>query len=174
MIFVSENGITDASRLAAWDEWYLGHLSVMTTVDGIDTAQRFKTTMAGFPPSFAMYTVVAPEVFRDPYYLSIRGLGEFEGVRDVRWARRSLFSGLDVAPEAKPQDRLLVIDRPAPVEVPGVKVTWLQTAGLGDTTPWRGIAIVDAATAERAAREPGIALYVPVTGVYRDGKGAPY
>lgn len=174
MIFVSENGITDPSRLAEWDVWYLEHLSVMTSVNGVDTAQRFKTTTAGFPPSFAMYTIATTDVYKDPYYLSIRGLGSFEGVRDKRWARRNLFSGLDVAPAAAPHERLLVIDRQAPEDVPGVAFTWLKAAGLDGTTPYRGIAIVDQAMAARTARDNSIALYVPVTGVYRDGKGAPY
>src|SRR5262249_11237268 len=98
MIFTSESGLTDPSRYAAWDEWYLGHLAAMTTVPGIASAQRFRTLAAGPPPSLAMYTVAGPDVFADPVYRQVRGMGPFVPVVDERLHRRNLFAGLDTAP----------------------------------------------------------------------------
>jgi hypothetical protein len=42
MIFNSQSGITDNSRAADWDAWYLEHLRIMATVPGVSSAQRFK------------------------------------------------------------------------------------------------------------------------------------
>jgi len=170
MIFFSENGLTDPSREAAWDLWYHEHLSVMSSVNGVDSAQRFKGETRGRPPSLAMYTVVSEAVYRDPYYLSIRGLGEFEGVRDPRFARRNLFSGLDVAPRLTSGQRLLVLDCAAPSEVPGIAFVWLSAVALDRTTPCRGIAVVTPEQAASAAGIEGVGVYVPVTGVYVNGK----
>ena len=55
MIFMSQTGITDATREAELDAWYVDHLRIMLTVKGVDSTQRFKTTSAGYPPSLAMY-----------------------------------------------------------------------------------------------------------------------
>ena len=56
MIFTSESGLTDPSRLAEWDLWYRGHLTAMVAVPGITSAQRFRALSDGPPPSLAMYT----------------------------------------------------------------------------------------------------------------------
>ena len=42
MIFTSQSGLTDPTREAAWDDWYLGHLDAMVGVPGIGSAQRFQ------------------------------------------------------------------------------------------------------------------------------------
>ena len=84
MIFTSQSGLIDPSRNSQWDVWYLEHLRVMVSVNGIESAQRFKTTTANYSPSLAMYSMESPAVFEDPYYLSIRGLGEFRAAIDQR------------------------------------------------------------------------------------------
>ena len=35
MIFMSQSGLLDPSRAAAWDAWYLEHLDVMASVPGV-------------------------------------------------------------------------------------------------------------------------------------------
>jgi hypothetical protein len=94
MIFTSQSGITDAAREAAWDEWYLGHLEIMASVSGISSAQRFKTSAPSYSPSLAMYSVASADVFIDPYYLSIRGMGEWLPLIDRRWYTRNVFEFL--------------------------------------------------------------------------------
>ena len=54
---MSQNGLTDPSRQAAWERWYVDHLRIMRTVAGIASAQRFTTDTAGYPPSLAMSSV---------------------------------------------------------------------------------------------------------------------
>ena len=77
MIFMSQSAIVDATCEAQWDDWYLEHLQVMLTVPGVDSAQRFKTSSPGYPRSLAMYTFASADIFNDPYYLGIRGQGEW-------------------------------------------------------------------------------------------------
>ena len=141
MIFMSQSGLTDASRQADWDPWYVEHLRIMRTVPGITSAQRFTTRTAGFPPSLAMYTVVSEAVFRDPYYLSIRGMGEWKPLIDPRHYHRNLFDGLDTAPHVPSDCVLVVADRSQPDPSLG-SMAWLRTVGIDRSTPYRGIAVV--------------------------------
>jgi len=160
MIFMSQSGLTDTAPTAEWDAWYIEHLRIMLTVPGIHSAQRFKTDTVGYPPSLAMYSIDGPHVFEDPYYLSVRGMGEWLRLIDRRHYKRNLFTGLERAPSVKRDQRLLLADReredPA---LAGLGLTWLACAGIDRSTAYRGIAMVDAA---REAPE-AIAIYRPVT-----------
>jgi hypothetical protein len=164
MIFMSQTGITDATREAELDVWYVEHLRIMLTVKGVDSAQRFKTTSADHAPSLAMYTVAGAHVFQDPYYLSVRGMGEWMALIDAKHYRRNLFEGLDGAPEVGENERLLVADRPRPepnlLDLPWA---WLECVGIDRSTPFRGIAVVSREVAEARLPAHDIGLYSPVT-----------
>lgn len=168
MIFMSQSGLADPARDPDWDTWYIEHLRVMASVSGVDSAQRFKTRSALQSPSLAMYTMRSAGVFSDPYYLSIRGLGEFANLVDRRWYRRNLFEGSDRAPAVRMDERLLVHDSAEPVRMcAGIAMTPLEAVGLDRSTPWRCIAVVPAAGLDAAALEAaGVAVYVPATGVF--------
>lgn len=171
---MSQSGLTEPARDADWDTWYLEHLRVMVSVQGVDSAQRFRTATAGHPPSAAMYSMRSADVFQDPYYLSIRGLGEFLPLIDRRHYRRNLFAGLDRAPAVADHELLLVWDAPAPCEDSGIAFTWLEAVAVDRSTPWRGIAVVSASEAERLGTHSDIARYRPVTGVLtKAGVGDP-
>jgi RimJ/RimL family protein N-acetyltransferase len=164
MIFFSESGITEPSRLPEWGEWYKGHLAAMTSVPGVLSAQRFWALDPGVPPSLAMYTVTSPEVFESEIYLSVRGMGPWVGLVDERLHRRNLFDGAETAPEIPEGGVLAVADRAAPEPLEGF--TWLTAAGIDRTTPCRGIAVFpDVASARRATRGRA-ALYRPISGRY--------
>jgi hypothetical protein len=152
MIFMSQSGLTDTARAADWDRWYVAHLDLMVSVPGVSSAQRFTTTTRGYPPSLAMYSVASPEVFQDPYYLSVRGMGEWLPLIDRQYYRRNLFDGLERAPELELNEILFVADRER-----------LACVGVDRSTPYRGIAIGGAATAERVGGTTGVALYRPAT-----------
>ena len=164
MIFMSQSGITDDARESDWDRWYVEHLNIMVSVPGIGSAQRFKTSTQGHPPSLAMYSVVSPNVFQDPYYLSVRGMGEWLELIDRQHYRRNLFEGLERAPEV-PEDRvLLVADRHTPDDdLADVEWTWLQCVAIDRSTPYRGIAIVDPTSAHVLEPTHSIAVYRPAT-----------
>src|SRR6185503_1939214 len=118
MIFMSQSGLTDPAREAEWDAWYVEHLRVMATVPGIGSAQRFKTATPGHSPSLAMYSIASADVFADPYYQRVRGMGEWRPLIDTRHYRRNLFAGLDAAPDVRDDQTLLVLDRERPEAVP--------------------------------------------------------
>ena len=162
MIFISQSGITDNTREADWDRWYIEHLRVMATVPGIASAQRFKTDTPGFPPSLAIYSVASPDVFNDPYYQSVRGMGEWLPLVDRRYYRRDLFDGLDYAPQVAVNACMLVADRArAGGAIAGIEFTWLKCVGLDRSTPYRGIAVI--AAAELPALDATVAVYRPVS-----------
>ena len=162
MIFISQTGVIDTTREAQLDQWYLEHLRIMATVPGVSSAQRFKTGTRGFPPSLAIYSVASPAVFDDPYYLSVRGMGEWLPLIDRRYYRRNLFEGLEHAPLVADDARLLVADRAQPEgAIGGIEFIWLKSVGLDRSTPYRGIAVVDAA--QLPSLDAAVAVYRPVT-----------
>ena len=162
MIFTSQSALSDPSREAAWDAWYAEHLRTMVTVPGIRSAQRFKTASAGHARSLAMYTVASPAVFADPYYQNVRGMGEWLPLIDPRYYRRTLFGGLEVAPDVPHDAAFVVVDREQPIDVPGLELIWITAVGLDRSTACRGIAFV-APVAADAASGHGVAVYRSVS-----------
>jgi hypothetical protein len=162
MIFMSQSGLSDPGREAEWDVWYAEHLRVMVTVPGISSAQRFRTASSGYSPSLAMYTVASPDVFGDPYYQSVRGMGEWLSLIQKQHYHRNLFEGLDTAPDVPADCALIVVDRERPAALPGVRLTWLKAAGLDRSTPYRGITVLSRTAAESLAG-PGVGVYRPVS-----------
>jgi len=163
MIFMSQSGLADAARERDWDAWYVEHLRIMMTVPGISSAQRFKTDSPGYSPSLAMYTIASAAVFQDPYYQSVRGMGDWLPLIQKQHYRRNLFEGLDQAPDVAQDCVLIVADRDRPADVPGVALIWLKCAGIDHSTPYRGIAVVKADGAGTAAARGSVAIYRPVT-----------
>lgn len=169
MIFMSQSGITDRTRERDWDEWYHEHLRIMTTVPGVFSAQRFKTETSGYSPSLAMYGVASADVFKGEYYLSVRGMGEWQPLIDRQWYRRNLFDGLARAPHIGDDQILLVADRGSPdVELAPLAITWLAVAGIDRSTPYRGIAVADKAAAKAAPEN--VAIYKPASKRYINTK----
>jgi hypothetical protein len=165
MIFTSESGLTDPSRIAEWDTWYRGHLAAMAAVPGVSSAQRFRALREGPPPSLAMYSVASPDVFDSKVYLRTRGMGPFLSVVDEGMHRRNLFEGLDAAPDVPAGGILLVADRTEPGPARD-GVVWLRVVALDRSVPYRGIALFPDLAAARAAgaRLGGAAaLYTPMT-----------
>ena len=163
MIFISQSGLTDPARAAEWDAWYVEHLRIMLSVPRISSAQRFMTDSPGYSPSLAIYTVPGPDIFDDPYYRSVRGMGEWAELIDRRHYHRNLFAGLDRAPAAGASQRLIVADREREdAALAGLQLAWLRCVGIDRSTPLRGIAVVAAAEAERW-RGRDLAVYRPVT-----------
>jgi hypothetical protein len=162
MIFISQTGLTDITREAELDQWYIEHLRIMATVSGISSAQRLKTDTPGFPPSLAIYSVASPAVFDDRYYLSVRGMGAWLPLIDRRYYRRNLFEGPEHAPLVADDARLLVADRAQPEgAIGGIEFIWLKSVGLDRSTPYRGIAVVPVAKLPALAET--VAVYRPLT-----------
>lgn len=164
MIFMSQSGITDAAREPDWGAWYVEHLRIMLTVPGISSTQRFRSLTASEPPSLAMYSIASADVFQDPYYQSVRGMGEWLPLIDRKHYRRNLFEGLDAAPEVPGDCVLLIADRAAPESgVNGIEFSWLKAVGLDHSTPYRGIAVATRTVADRLGTGSAAGIYRPVT-----------
>ena len=102
MIFMSQSGLTDPTREPDWDAWYIEHLRVMASVEVWRRHSASKPRHPATRLRLAMYSMRSAAVFQDPYYLSIRGLGEFLPLIDRRHYHRDLFAGLDRAPAVAP------------------------------------------------------------------------
>ena len=164
MIFMSQSGISDPGREQEWDAWYIEHLRIMATVPGVASTQRFKTASPGHSPSLAMYSVASADVFRDPYYLSVRGMGEWLPLIQKQYYRRNLFDGLATAPDVEEGSVLIVADRDhAAPALPNLELTWLKAVGIDLSTPYRGIAVIKQAAAAALPADGGFGVYRPVT-----------
>jgi hypothetical protein len=162
MIFMSQSGLTVPERRHEWDAWYVEHLRIMKTVAGVDSAQRFRTENENWSPSLAMYSIASPDVFQDPYYQKIRGMGEWLPLIDRRFYIRNLFDGLDRAPEVSKQSVLLVTDQETPAsDLPGIRFMWLRAAGLDRSTPFRGIAVANGQVGDNLRGIGEVAIYEP-------------
>ena len=160
MIFMSQSGLTDPARQPQWDIWYEDHLRLMRTVPGFKSAQRFKTASPGYSPSLAMYTVVSEDVFKDPYYLSVRGMGEWAPLIDRLYYMRNLFDGMDAAPAVSPDQTLLVADRSEPDgRLEGM--IWLRSVAIDRSPPYRGIRVLREADVKDASALEHVAFYRP-------------
>lgn len=167
MIFMSESGLLDLRDSDAWDRWYEEHLKVMVTAAGIQSAQRFRTECQLAAPSLAMYSVESAEVFQNPYYLGIRGMGPWKALIDPKVYRRVLFDGMQAAPQVTPGEALLVWSRDQAVDhLNGIEFTWLKAAGLDSLPHLRGIAVASADKAQWFAEQDGISVYFPSTARY--------
>ncbi len=164
MIFMSQSGLLDHSREAEWDEWYVEHLRIMETVDGIHSARRYKSDSQGHPPSLAMYSVDSIAVFDDPYYQKIRGMGEWLPLIDRAFYRRNLFEGMVEPPEVPADHVLWLVDRETPdLVLADIGFTWLRSVGLDRSTAYRGIAVVPSSADAALASGARVATYKPFT-----------
>ncbi|WP_459617014.1 hypothetical protein [Bordetella sp. 2513F-2] len=162
MIFMSQSGLLDRDREPEWDVWYVEHLRIMETVNGIHSARRFKTDSPGHPASLAMYSVDSAAVFDDPYYQKIRGMGPWLPLIDKRFYRRNLFEGLRTAPDVPADHVLYLVDRDVPdLVLPGITFSWLKAVGLDRSTMYRGIATVPMNTNAKRVQQAGVAVYKP-------------
>ncbi len=138
----------------------------MHTVNGIDSAVRFQTSSPGWPPSLAMYSIRSPEVFQDPYYLKIRGMGPWAALIEKRFYQRNLFDAVNPSktalssPDVPTNCALIVTDQARPeLAIEGVEFLWLKSVGLDHSTPYRGIAIMPKEQAAALSSHPDIAVY---------------
>jgi hypothetical protein len=136
------------------------HLDLMRSVPGFHSAQRFKTTSPGYSPSTAMYTLESADVFDDPYYLSKRGMGEWKPLIDMRYYKRNLFEGLDVAPHVAADQVLLMADRDEP-DTALKGMTWLRAVAIDRSTPCRGIQVIADADIPAWSHQERLGIYRP-------------
>jgi hypothetical protein len=162
---MSQSSITDLTLSDDWSKWYVEHLEIMLTVNGIDSAERYTTDSQGWPFSLAMYSIRSPEIFQDPYYLKIRGMGSWSPLIDKNYYQRNLFSGREVAPKLSKDEVLLVTNQSAPISsLLDLEWDWLKSVGLDQSTPYRGIKVIKSESfiqLEHIIKSLNIGVYKP-------------
>lgn len=169
MIYIVECALTVKQTDDDWNRWYHSmkppHI-LPTAVPGILSTQRFKGTNVNPPAYFAMYSVTSADVMASDAYRNAGG-GRFQTENwkpIITFWNRDLFGGAD-APDVPMDCILLVLDRPAPGGSPlGLSFQWLPAVGLDRSTPYRGLAVLDRAEAERLplATLAGLRTFRPV------------
>ena len=114
----------------------------------------------------AVYTVDSPDVFESKRYLEAGGGGtnsqRFRPAYQV-WIR-NLFEGIDAAPEIRDGDYLVSVDSNArDLDLPGVRLTWIESTGFHKSTPYRGIGVAKQNQAEILRKVSSVTLYRPIT-----------
>ncbi len=177
MLYMVECGFGNPSREAEWNAWYSGpKIDELLAVPGFLSAQRFRALDGERAPYLNLTSITSTDLFTNPAYRSGGGgrFGTWELPLIIDWSRR-LFTGMAEMPPLPDDMRLAMLDR-APDEAPelGVVFNWLASldwqtvAGYRDavaldaSVPHRGVAIIDAETAEALPRVLGLRLYVPI------------
>jgi hypothetical protein len=178
LIYITEMGFADPSRLADWHAHYLRNIANLQTVPGFLASQRFES-LAETPSFCAMHEIASADMFESAIYKQRGGRasnGDWQKLMN-NW-HRNLYSGLDATPEVADGTYLLFIDEKREVaerEIalpPGVRMHWLTLAGLDRTIPHRGIAVLDDAKemVALAKSDPRVKVFRPITGKIRQTK----
>jgi hypothetical protein len=166
MIYMVEQIFNNAERETEWNAWYMGHLWVLLSVPGIDTAQRLR--QVGTPSSYlAIYSVASPEVYDSEAYANVGGGGH----ASVKWKdyvrrRRVLFDGLGRVPEIGPNHCLIISEpEPASLDLPNLLFLPLHRVLLDSIVQQRFLAIAQVEQVERDGliKEPALRIYEPIT-----------
>jgi hypothetical protein len=181
MIYTVELNYSDPSKADEWSAWYETYLRQLVSLDGLDTAQRFRAESPDtqFWEYLAIYTVPNLDVYETEAYRAIGGGGNAsKAFHHAISRRRNVYNGVARMPEVTDDTRVLFCEDAADgINLPGVLFVPLR-AGAGnqqagatkiDGKPeQRSIALTDAATADRlgAAEIDGLAVYAPITRYY--------
>jgi hypothetical protein len=161
MIYTVECAFTDPPREEEWNIHYSGEkLDNLLRLPGWLTSQRFRALTPIDAPYFAMHTLRDAGVLGGQY--SSVGGGVFGGWENeiANW-HRNLFAGIDVAPEVKPDECLVVTADPtATFRFPTLTFQWMDACGLDRSVAMLGLAVVPRVTGESLAADHADALRV--------------
>ena len=181
MIYSVELNFSDASKTDEWNAWYETYLKQLVSLDGLETAQRFRA-VAGSEPTWeylALYTVPNLDVYESEAYRKIGGGGNAsKAFHHAISRRRNVYNGVERMAAVSNEARVLFWEgTPDDFGLPDcLPVALTASAGnqqagatkIDGTPERRAIAVVDAAAVERydfTAIE-GFAVYAPVTQRY--------
>lgn len=171
MIYMVECGFSDPAKEQEWSTWYSGpKLAQVLSVPGFRHSQRFRSVEPRPAPYIAVHSVDSGSLFTGSSYKGAGGGSFNEWQAYITNWRRTLFAGLEGAAEVGQDQLLLVIDdAPTRGNGMGVPIDWLQSAGLDDTVPWRGLAAISRADAARlqSRTDASVRLYEPISPLLR-------
>ena len=98
---------------AGFDEFYSNHISMLLTIDGLDTAQRFETTHEAIAPFMAIYSLANDHVLQSEGYTSRAGpssVSEDYRPKMLNW-KRNVVTGPAFVIDVPMSGWLMLIDR---------------------------------------------------------------
>ncbi|MGB0632160.1 MAG: hypothetical protein ACPGRZ_15830 [Alphaproteobacteria bacterium] len=137
-----------AAQRAAFDAFYWKHISMLLTIPGFLTAQRFHCDQNVRAPFLALYRLTGPDVMTGEAYTSKAGRNSVDPKfrpNMINWDRNLVqgpdgTSEPDLATEMK--DSLTLIDRRTPEAPPlPADFTPLTVVGLDQTIAQRGVKV---------------------------------
>jgi len=130
---------------ALFDRFYNGHITMLLTIDGFLSAQRFETTHAARAPFLAVYRLREPGVMTSENYTSKAGRNSVDPAFRAKMTNwdRNLVQGDIADMEVSDGGHLVLIDRLTPDSPPLPDgFTPLTVVGLDATIVQRGVRIV--------------------------------
>lgn len=175
--YTVECGFADPSRETEWNAWYSGpKLGDLLAVPDFLSAQRFRALDGAPAPYLNITNIRTTDMFTNPAYKSGGGggFGIWDAALVIDW-RRCLFNGPIAMPPVPDDMRLAVLDQ-VPRTVPNLnavfhwldRLDWATETGYNDgaaldsSVPHRGLAVIDAQTADALPKLPGLRIYEPI------------
>ena len=110
MIYTVELNFSDASKTDEWNAWYETYLKQLVSLDGLETAQRFRA-VAGSEPTWeylALYTVPNLDVYESEAYRKIGGGGNAsKAFHHAISRRRNVYNGVERMAAVSDEARVL-------------------------------------------------------------------
>ena len=178
MIYSVELNFSDPSRETEWHAWYETYLMKLVSLDGLNTAQRFRAVA---PETvtwefLALYSLETLDVYESDAYRNMGGGGNASvAYHGAITRRRNVYDGIARMPEVREDGRILYCeDAPFGFDLPNTLFTPLRAASgprqagatsLDGQPASRAIAVTDAATVEalNLTAMDGLAVYAPIT-----------
>ena len=163
MIYMVEMALLETARRAEWDFWYVAHQHRLLTIPGFRASQRFEAIHTAESPFVALHEVDSLEIFASPFYRAKggpRNTGEWQA-KMGHW-HRNLFD-VEHTPDVPMEARLVIVEQGSGPALPDhVCVQWIEAVGLDRSVPWRGLAVMPPAKADRLVGTPGIRVLTPI------------
>ena len=181
MIYTVELNYSDELTADEWNAWYETYLKQLVTLDGIETAQRFRSVNKLKPlwEYLAVYTLTNLDVYETEEYRKIGGGGNAsKNFHHAISRRRNVYAGVETMAAVSNKARILLWEgQPDEFGLPDcLPVTLTAAAGhrqagatkLDGTPEHRSIAVVDAAAVKHYdfVSVAGLTIYAPITQRY--------
>ncbi len=181
MIYTVELNFSEPDREAEWHTWYESYLKKLVSLDGLNTAQRFRATA---PETvtwrfLALYSLDSLDVYASEAYRNIGGGGNASvAYKEAISRRRNVYEGVKRFPEVAEKGRVLLCeDAPDGFDLPNVLFLPLSAASgrqkagataLDGEPERRALALTDADTVNtlNLTAIEGLAVYAPITKRY--------
>jgi len=130
---------------AEFDDFYHNHISMLLTIDGFQSAQRYECTHAARAPFMAVYRLRDPDVMTSENYTSKAGRNSVDPAfraKMTNWDRNLVHGDIE-SMDVPDGSSMVLIDRHTP-DSPALPdgFTPLEIVGLDATIVQRGVRIV--------------------------------